>query len=474
MTTNVPTVSFTDAGFVSPSEASVLAGVQADMNAAFGGNLNPSLSTPQGQLATSWSAIIGYANDLFCNLTQQVDPAYSSGRMQDAIARIYFLERDPGASTVVSATCTGVAGTEIPQSALAVATDGNFYYAVDGGTIGISGTVVLSFACSVIGPIACPTGTLTMIYQAIPGWDAVTNLSDGVVGHDVESRQDFEARRAASVAINSIGSLPTILGAVLDVDGVLDAYVTENSTGSPLTIGGYELDPYSVYVAAVGGTNDDVAQAIWRKKAPGCAYNGNTTVIVEDTRSGYVTPYPSYDVTFERPDALPIYFSVELATNAQVPSNAISLIKEAIIAAFNGQDGGQRARIGSTIYATRFIAPVAALGTWMQIVSLLIGSDNTLGAEFTADISGTTMDVSAVASGTLEVGQFISGPNIEEGTYIIALGTGSGGTGTYELSLSQTVASEDMTGAAANQTSVSVNIDQVPTVSSVNIVVVIS
>ena len=69
-------------------------------------------------------------NATFLLYTQQVDPAYSTGRMQDAICRIYFLERLPAQSTVVEAVCTGGTGptpVPIPPGALAQADDGNFY-----------------------------------------------------------------------------------------------------------------------------------------------------------------------------------------------------------------------------------------------------------------------------------------------------------------------------------------------------------
>ena len=59
----------------------------------------------------------------------------------------------------------------------------------------------------------------------------------------------------------------------------------------------------------------------------------------------------------------------------------------------------------------------------------------------TADIAGTTMTVSAVTSGTLQIGQTIEGAGVTDGTIIKAFGTGSGGTGTYTVSASQTVAS---------------------------------
>ena len=63
------------------------------------------------------------------------------------------------------------------------------------------------------------------------------------------------------------------------------------------------------------------------------------------------------------------------------------------------------------------------------------------GASFTGYISGTTLTVTTVTSGVIQVGQTIVGTNIASGTTITALGSGSGATGTYVVSVSQTVAS---------------------------------
>lgn len=61
---------------------------------------------------------------------------------------------------------------------------------------------------------------------------------------------------------------------------------------------------------------------------------------------------------------------------------------------------------------------------------------------YTASISGTTMDVTVAPffGGFIQVGQVITGTGVAANTRIVALGTGTGGTGTYEVSVSQTVA----------------------------------
>jgi hypothetical protein len=59
----------------------------------------------------------------------------------------------------------------------------------------------------------------------------------------------------------------------------------------------------------------------------------------------------------------------------------------------------------------------------------------------TGSITSSTLTITAVSSGTLAVGSIITGAGIAAGTTIAALGTGSGGVGTYTISNIQTVAS---------------------------------
>jgi hypothetical protein len=213
--------------------------------------------------------------------------------------------------------------------------------------------------------------------------------------------------------------------------------------------------------------------AIFQKKAPGAPYysGANTTVSVQDTSPGYSPPYPAYNVKFEIPAGLTIWFAVSIANSSSVPSNATTLIQNSILAALSGADGGEAAGIGGTVYASRFYAGIAALGSWARIIDILVGSANAPAAAFTAAIAGATMTVSAVASGALAVGQAIVGAGVADGTFITALGTGTGGTGTYTLGISQTVSSESMVSVAADAYSVSANINQIPAATALDIVV---
>ena len=457
-TTSVPPITWSNAGLVIPTDSAILAGVQTDYNVAFGGNLNASLETPQGQLASSLAAIVSDKNADFLTYVNNVDPQYASGRMQDAIGRIYFLTRNPATATAVTCTLTGSVGAVIPAGTLAQDTSSNTYALAGAVTIGAGGTATGTFQNVATGPISCAPGTLTQIYQAVSGLSAITNPTAGTLGQDEESRSDFEYRRGQSVALNGRGTPASIYAAVFSQAGVLDAYVIDNprssatftakisnatilvsavasgllgvgssivgpgvsagtfitalgtGTGgagnytvnnsqtvaseimtSPSVVFGtthYPLSANSIYVAAVGGTDADIAAAIWSKKDAGCGMNGNTTVAVTDS-SGYSNPLPTYPITFERPASLPILFAVQLVKSTSLPANVVALVQAAIIARFNGTDGTTRERIGALILASRYYSAITSAVPTASIISVLIGTSTATLMQYSVGIGQT-------------------------------------------------------------------------------------
>ncbi len=359
VTTAVPSVTLSDTGISVPDEVDILNGRLSDLDTAFGGGMSKSLTTPQGQIAMSETAIIASRNDDLAWLINQINPDFAEGRMQDAIGQIYFLDRIPALGTTVTATCTGLVGTVIPANSVASDNKGYLYYSLAEATIPASGSVDVVFQNQATGPIACPIGALNIIYRAIAGWSGVTNATAGVLGNDVESRANFEYRRKQSVAGNAKNQLGAIYASVLSVPGVTDAYVIQNNTGATVTKGvtNYSMEPHSLYIAAYGGAQADIADAIFRKLNPGPSMLGNTAFTIVDSEN-YVQPYPEYEIRWNTPSAASVYFKIELANNNSLPGDIVAKVKEAIIAQFNGEDGGTRARIASSVFSGRYYSGV--------------------------------------------------------------------------------------------------------------------
>jgi hypothetical protein len=72
---------------------------------------------------------------------------------------------------------------------------------------------------------------------------------------------------------------------------------------------------------------------------------------------------------------------------------------------------------------------------------------NATTVSFTGSISGTTLTVTGISTGSLPilVGMYLIGSGISTGTRITGGGSGSGGIGTYTVSISQTVGSSEIT-----------------------------
>ncbi|MDQ0507402.1 structural cement protein Gp24 [Xanthobacter agilis] len=98
-----------------------------------------------------------------------------------------------------------------------------------------------------------------------------------------------------------------------------------------------------------------------------------------------------------------------------------------------------------------------------KVVSQLSGTSGGVGT-YAVDLAGQTVEsttisetygtltVSAVSSGTLKVGAVLSGSGVTSGTTITALGTGTGGTGTYIVSPTQTASSTTVTATSNVET----------------------
>lgn len=362
VTTAVPSVTLSEIGIAVPDEVDILNGRLSDLDTAFGGGMSKSLTTPQGQIAMSDTAIIGARNDDLAWLVNQVNPDYAEGRMQDAIGQIYFIDRIPAIGTTVTAACTGLVGTVIPANSVASDVSGYLYYSLADATIGSSGSVDVVFQNQAIGSIACPIGALNTIYRAISGWSGVSNPTAGVLGNEVESRANFEYRRKQSVAGNAKNQLGAIYASVLAVAGVTDAYVTQNNSSAVVSKGftNYSMEPHSIYVAAYGGSQEDIANAIFLKLNPGPSMLGNTSYTIVDSEN-YVQPYPEYTITWQTPSPVSMHVKVELAANNSLPDNITTLVRNAVTAQFNGEDGGTRARIGSSVFAGRYYSGVQGI-----------------------------------------------------------------------------------------------------------------
>ena len=188
--------------------------------------LNTEPETPAGQLVDSQTASIVQKDSELLYLANMLNPLKATGIFQDALAEIYFLRRKPAIPSSAVIKCTGLPGTVIPVSAQVMsAADDTIWQNTEAQTIGSDGTCECVFECQSAGLISAAAGTLSRINTMVAGWDTAVNPRAATVGQNAETQGAFEARRYASVGLNSRGTIAAVYARVANCSKVVSCLV---------------------------------------------------------------------------------------------------------------------------------------------------------------------------------------------------------------------------------------------------------
>lgn len=312
--------------------------------------------TPAGQLIDSQTAAICQKDNELLFLVNQFNPRYAEGKWQDALAKIYFLERHPAVPSSTMLTCTGLARTTIPVSAQVRDENGYTWECTTTTRIDENGTALVPFTCTTAGPIEAKSNSINRICTTVSGWDTATNLEDATVGNEEETQAAFEARRYQSVALNSRSSIQSAYSRIASLKGVIFCCMRQNRTSAEQTIDGVKLKPHSVYTCVLGGDENEIAEALYNTVSAGCDYTGDIERLVVDPITNIKDR-----VRFSRPTSQTVSIKVSIRKNEYTPPNAEDAIKEAIYNNFYGLASEYvnnqpllRVVGGDTLYASRF------------------------------------------------------------------------------------------------------------------------
>lgn len=98
-----------------------------------------------------------------------------------------------------------------------------------------------------------------------------------------------------------------------------------------------------------------------------------------------------------------------------------------------------------TAIVAQLTGTTGGVGTYSVTIPQTVASTTITGA-------GGTLTVGGTVTGTFAVGDTVSGSGVTAGTYITALGTGTGGAGTYIVTPSQTASSTAITAYSGTET----------------------
>lgn len=308
--------------------------------------------TPQGSLIASETIARTSLINNNAKLANQINPDYASGIFLDAVANLTNLKRTEATRTVVTATVTGQSGTLINIGDQAKSGD-NIYEAINNTTIPTSGTIDIDFRAIEFGDIPCPAGSLTQIETEVLGWETVTNSNAGIVGKSKESDLVFRRKRKQTLANQGVAIPFAISSNIRMVEGVNSLSFLENYEKTTEVIENITLIPNSIFLCIDGGSDEDIAYALYNSKTLGCGYNGNTsvTIVPDDADIPYVA-------TFQRPSLVNVYIKITVKV-ISTGQNPISVVKESILNYANGLTEDDGFSVGNDVSSFELSSSIA-------------------------------------------------------------------------------------------------------------------
>lgn len=292
-------------------------------------NLDP--STPDGLKLAHDAEVFSALDETLQQAYNSKDPNKASGVDLDVIASLTGTSRSEGtASTVTGFVLSGVASplTTVPAGTIFESvTTGSRWTLDQQWTLDSSGQAVVDITCTVVGPTEADAGTITRIITTVPGLTSCNNPSPATPGTEIESDSSLRVKRATAVGRPGNNQIDSMLGELYAVDGTRRVKVYENDTNTTDSNG---LPPYSIAPIIDGGTDADVAMAIYIKKSPGVTlYQAGTPISVDVTSPTY--PDNVKTIKFSRPEYVDMIIAVTIKNDGSLPSNTEDLIREAFI-----------------------------------------------------------------------------------------------------------------------------------------------
>lgn len=291
-------------------------------------NLDP--STPDGLKLANDAEVFSALDETLQQAYNSKDPNKARGYELDVICALTGTSRSDGSSSTVAVLLQGVAGYPIAAGfRIRSRTTGTQWRLDNTWTLDSNGQVTAPFTCVSSGAVEADAGTLAEIVDTVPGLLSATNPEPATPGTGVESDSSLRIKRATAVGRPGNNQVDSMYGELFAVTGVRRVRIYENDTDTTDTNG---LPPHSTASIVDGGTDDDVAMALYIKKNPGAAMYQVGTPVTVDVRS---TLYPSNvkTIRFSRPDYVDMVIVVNVAASDLLPSQELleSEIRQAVM-----------------------------------------------------------------------------------------------------------------------------------------------
>lgn len=371
----------TNTGLIVNDTSQTRAQVEAEFKAVFGQDLITEPSTPQGVLITR---IVEDRDAIARNnveLANQINPSVAGGIFLDALASLTGGSRRRATrSLIYDVVFGGVPSTLIPTGSIAESENGDQFETISPLIIGTNGTITGTLRATVYGEISVPVNSLNKVASSILGWETVTNPNAAVIGTQQESDVQLRRRRRQTLALQTTSVNEAIVSRLYDIEDVHSLYFLENFENTTQTISDITLKPHSIWVCVHGGSDTDIAYALYSTKTAGAAYNGSESVLVTDSNTGR-----QYEVNFDRPTTSEVRIRVTASKNSNLELQ--TLIPDLVMNYVNGAlDGDVSFRVGVSVSPFEISGAINQQEPFIKILNVELSTDGLTWSNTTLDI----------------------------------------------------------------------------------------
>lgn len=316
----------TEKGFNRPTYTTLLNALEYKARELYGESVNLTVRSPLGLflriIAWIWNILWACLEDIYNS--RFVDTA--AGNSLYSLGRNIGMQLLPEGKATGYITISGTVGVKVPAGFLVATNSGLQYTVTSAVTIGLSGTALAIIKAVKTGTeynTGAETVRVIVNPSSVNGITAVYNESEITGGREKETDNEFRNRYYESVDYAGGVNADAIRASLLnDVDGVLSAYVYEND--QDIYDNTYKLPAHSMEAVVHGGLDEEVAKAIYARRAAGIQTVGSTEVSVL-TASGQ-----ALGIKFSRPTVKKIWIKISnLVTSSGYSGEAA--IKQALI-----------------------------------------------------------------------------------------------------------------------------------------------
>lgn len=331
-------MALTKQGYKRETYETILARVEVKAKELFGEDANTSNRSALGFVLRVIAWIVSLVWQDNENVYYSAYRRTAEGAQLDALLPYSGITRNPATFASGQVVFNGNPGVIIELGTIVSKKDETLYYTIEEGVIGSDGQTTVEVVAQASGVSGnADVGEINQILNPIEGLTSVTNEIAIVNGQEIES--DVDARKRAELSIEGLGSatLAAIRTELLKIEGVRSIYIDENVGDATNE---YGTPMHAIQAFVLGGAEQDIAQAILKKKAGGIQAFGETYAEVKDA-SGEIQR-----IGFTKAKTIQVYAKVTLTTNSSFASDGKEQVIDSLVDYVGGLDSNGNAHTG--------------------------------------------------------------------------------------------------------------------------------